>query len=165
MVDYIFMVCAYTNATDGNIFVREFYDPFLFLYCEQTAFINQFMIRQNQLIFQRELPLYRFQTRARQSSIYIGYSFIFIGVDLVLNVFPQPASCCVLRIDPCEFTVSAIVEIIMAQDILTVTKYEDVDVALLQSRTLRQGSFEYECIIKAYFPHIWITLNQTNSSL
>jgi hypothetical protein len=58
---------------------------------------------------QREIPLYQFSTRGRGSFIHSGYSFIYIAVDPIADIYPIPNNCCVLRINPTEFTVSAIV--------------------------------------------------------
>lgn len=72
----------------------------------------------------------------------------------------MPKNCCVLRLDPCVFTVSVIIEIVSAYSIIAVTNYRNIDIALFRASSAPDSQF----IIKAYFPNPWITLNQTNHS-
>lgn len=53
---------------------------------------------------------------------------------------------------------SVIIEIVQANSIIGVTNYRNIDIALFRSSSDEDSQY----IIKAYFPNIWITLNQTN---
>lgn len=45
IVDVVTMNCNFSNSTNGDIYIREFYDPFLLLFCEQSSSIFQFIVR------------------------------------------------------------------------------------------------------------------------
>lgn len=113
------------------------------------------------MIPQRIIPLYNFKIRSGAFSFFPAFSYVFIAVDPLVNVYPMPRNCCVLRLDPCEDTVSVIVEIVEASSIIAVSNYRNIDIAIFKSTS----ALNSDCIVKAYFPNIEITFNQTNHSL
>jgi hypothetical protein len=68
-------------------------------------------------------------------------------------MYPVQRNCCILRIDPTEFTVSAIVEIINASSVLFANSYLYTDLGIFESDQL--------FIIKAYSPNILVVFNQS----
>ena len=84
--------------------------------------MQQFVIREDRFIWNRNVPLYGFYVR-EGGDLYAGHTFVFIEVDfnktfLTPNISQELDSCCVLRLDPTAFTVSVIVEIVEAVDII-----------------------------------------------
>jgi len=68
----------------------------------------QYVLREFTLLYQRNIPLYKFRIKSGDNAINVGFSSVFLAVDPTLDVYPKPINCCVLRINPCTFTVSAI---------------------------------------------------------
>ena len=52
--------------------MRNFYDDFLLLYCYGGTTITQYLIRSQQLVFNRVAPLYGFLTTHSPSGILTG---------------------------------------------------------------------------------------------
>lgn len=122
--------CTQLNQTNGDLYFREFYDPFLILFCQDSTFLFQYILRSGVLIFNRQIPIYGFRTRKTGGDFYIGFNFLFLPVDSVMNIYPVNPYCCVLRLNPCEFTVSVISEIIGAYSIVAAAKVGNIDIAL-----------------------------------
>ncbi len=57
--------CTEYNSTDGTIFPRNFYDDYLIIYCYNTPTITQYLIRNEQLVYNRDIPIYGFITTSR----------------------------------------------------------------------------------------------------
>jgi hypothetical protein len=72
VIDYLLSVCLDFNSTDGTIFTRNFYDDFLLLYCYERSIFTQYLIRNEQLIFNRIVPLYGFITTNSNIGILSG---------------------------------------------------------------------------------------------
>ena len=68
--------CSY-NGTNGLIFGRNFYDSFFLIFCNQGATFSQYLIRNNQFIFNKEVPLYGFIMRDNGNLI-TGSNYIFL---------------------------------------------------------------------------------------
>ena len=107
--------CPY-NATNTLFFRREFYDDCIFVFCKEDTGVRQYLLRVDQFLFNRRIPLYGFMIR-QNGSHYSGVNFLFLEVDgnpqsIAYNISQEMGVCCVLRIDPTQFTVSAIVEIV-----------------------------------------------------
>ncbi len=56
--------CKGLNSTDGTVFPRNFFDDFLIIFCYNASTISQYLIRNKQLIYNRDIPLYGFVTVA-----------------------------------------------------------------------------------------------------
>lgn len=149
--------CTQLNQTNGDLYFREFYDPFLILFCQDSTFLFQYILRSGVLIFNRQIPIYGFRTRKTGGDFYIGFNFLFLPVDSVMNIYPVNPYCCVLRLNPCEFTVSVISEIIGAYSIVAAAKVGNIDIALF-SLLDETGSSS----LRIYFSNTWISLNESN---
>jgi hypothetical protein len=68
--------CSY-NTTNGLIFTRNFYDNFFFLLCSTAPALSQYLIRDNQFLFNRIIPLYGFTTRTG-GNWQAGTNFLFV---------------------------------------------------------------------------------------
>ena len=80
--------------------------------------------------FERIIPIYGFKTRKTPTDLFIGLNFAYLEVDEITPRFPHQKNCCVLRLDPCEFTVSVLKEIIYANNIVGVVSKNTIDVTL-----------------------------------
>jgi hypothetical protein len=58
--------------------VRNFYDDFLLLYCYGRGTIAQYLIRNQQLVFNRAVPLYGFLTTNSSSGVLPGENYVFL---------------------------------------------------------------------------------------
>jgi hypothetical protein len=75
------------------------------------------------------------------------------------SAIPMPnasASCCILRLDPDQFTVSVIAEIIPADQLITVYSMYGVDVVFYNSTEVSSSI----PAIKVYFDSAWISFSQ-----
>ena len=81
-------------------------------------------------MFERIIPIYGFKTKSSYSSFLMGDNFAYLAVDLSVPVAPMTDSCCVFRLDPCEYTVSVMKEIIFAKNVKGVISKNTVDIAL-----------------------------------
>lgn len=80
-------------------------------------------------------------------------------MDPTSNQYPASPYCCVLRLDPCQYTVSVVQEIIYANHILGVTNIHSIEIALFNETNTPNVS-----MLRVYFTNTWISLNQTNTS-
>lgn len=118
-------------------------------------------MRDDKYNFERIIPLYGFRTRRNDTSFFIGLNFAYISVDPVDYIYPPANFCCVLRIDPCEYTVSVLQEIIKTDDVIGVVSRNTIDIALYS------GQENGTTFFKIYFSQVYVALNQTkkNSSV
>lgn len=133
VMDTYTMNCS-ANLTNGIIFTREFYPPFLVLYCQGSANLYQFVIINNQINFKRILPLYGFKTRNGLESIRNALIYILIQVEIdtsTQQTYINISECCVLKLDFRLFTASVIQEIIQARTLVATSFYKNYDIALL----------------------------------
>jgi len=72
--------CSY-NLTEGLIFVRNFYDNFFFVLCQGDATITQYLIRDNDFIFNRIIPLWGFVIRPGGNWL-SGANYLFLEADI-----------------------------------------------------------------------------------
>ena len=114
-------------------------------------------MRKGSFVYERDIPLYGFITRSNDTEFYIGFNYVFLAVDPVLPVFPPNPNCCVLRLDPCQYTVSAIQEIVYANEILGLAKVDNIDVALFNKTNEKNSSY-----LRIYFQNTFVSLNCTN---
>jgi hypothetical protein len=118
----------------GLAFTRNFYDDYFFIYCEFSSTIDQYYIRKQQLIYSKAIPLYGFLTLGSDGKAAAGTDYIFIEVKIDplytgTDAFAKEVeSCCILRINPMAFTVSAIAEVIFANQLVFVESILGVDV-------------------------------------
>jgi hypothetical protein len=72
VIDFINSVCLEFNTTDGTIFTRNFYDDFLFIFCYNQTTVTQYLIRNEQFIYNRLIPIYGFMTVDAANAILSG---------------------------------------------------------------------------------------------
>jgi hypothetical protein len=75
--DIATLECSKFESLVGIIFLKEFYDPALNLFCELSQYIYQYKVRNNKLVFQRTIPLYGFVARD-ESNVFVGLNYIFV---------------------------------------------------------------------------------------
>lgn len=165
VIAYILSVCQEYNSTDGAIFTRNFYDDYLMLYCYESPTITQYLIRDETFIFNRVVPIYGFLTNNSDIGILSGQNYVFLAVKINPLYFGtvkavNSTSCCILRLDPTEYTVSVIAEIILADRLLTVYSMYGVDIFLYNS-TIVTGEMTSNPSIKVYFDSSWIAFTQS----
>lgn len=118
--------CFNYNSTDGTIFSRNFYDDYLIIFCYSSPTITQYLIRNEKFMYNREVPLYGFITVQDNTAVYAGTNYVFLEVNLDPLFFGEAklksndTNCCILRLDPDQFTVGVIAEIILANKLLAV---------------------------------------------
>lgn len=81
VVDSTQSQCAEFNSTEALIFTRNFYDDYLLLYCYHSSTMEQYILRNKQMIFNRIIPLYGFLTLGPESVAEAGANYIFIEVN------------------------------------------------------------------------------------
>ena len=128
------MKCESGNETMARIYFRQFYDPIILLFCYEDTSITQYIIRNRVFVFERIIPIYGFKTKSTYSNFLIGDNFAYLEVDLVLPVVPMTYSCCVIRLDPCQYTVSVMKEIIFAKEVRGVISKSTIDIALFSQQ-------------------------------
>jgi len=74
-----------------------------------------------------------------------------------ININLASKNCCVLRLDPFQYTVSVIKEVIFALDIEFVYKHKGLDIAYYSGSHVKETS----TFLQVYFDSTWIALNQT----
>lgn len=154
------MSCPSQNSTNGLIYTKEFYNPYLILFCEQGTNLTQYTIILNRIVFQRVIPLYGFKTRSGELSIQSTQTNIFLSVDSIYNIYPVVKGCCVLRLNPVDDTSSVIVQIINASSIVATDSFNQFDFVLLNVLT-PEGE---KSLVRVYIPQKWIAFNLTNSN-
>jgi hypothetical protein len=96
--------------------------------------ITQFLIRNEQFLFNRVIPLYGFLTVNNITTIFAGVNYVFLKVQVDPAYFgsikakTNSTNCCILRLDPDQFTVGVITEIILANRLLAVESMFGVDI-------------------------------------
>ena len=65
------------NATHTIVFPRDFKDDTLLIFCDGSSFMQQYVIREDRFIWNRDVPLYGFSVR-EGADLYAGDSFVFI---------------------------------------------------------------------------------------
>ena len=88
ILDTVTMNCPAQNLTNGLIYTREFFNPYLILFCEGGEYLSQFIIVNYQLVPQRIIPLYGFKTRIGELSIQSTNTYIFLSVDSIVDIYP-----------------------------------------------------------------------------
>lgn len=74
--------CNQLKQLVGVLYIKDFMDPSLYLFCEESEYLYQYKIRLNQFMFQRIIPLYGFLTRSDSSKLLVGVNYIFIEVSV-----------------------------------------------------------------------------------
>ena len=72
------------------------------------------------------------------------------------NISQELESCCVLRLDPTAFTVSVIVEIVEAVDIVFLESLQGVDIAYYNKTALTES----DSLLKIYYSTTWISFTE-----
>jgi hypothetical protein len=75
--DIATLECNKLESLVGIIFLKEFYNPTLNLFCELSQYMYQYKVRDNKLLFQRAIPLYGFVARD-ESNVLVGLNYIFV---------------------------------------------------------------------------------------
>ena len=148
------------GATRALLFPRQFRDDSVVVFCEGGESLSQWILRGDQFLWQREVPLYGFLVRP-QGSFFVGGTSLFLEVDfntsyMAPNISQEIASCCVLRIDPTAFTVSAISEIVEVKEVAFVETAQGVDIAYYNQTTLQETS----SFLKIYFASTFLSFSQ-----
>lgn len=115
--------CAY-NSTDVILFPRTIKDDLVLVLCESASSVTQYLLRGNEFLFNRDIPLYGFVSRLN-GTFKAGKNYVYLEVDIDPNFDPplginQNKDCCILRLDPNAFTVSTIVEVVQAKALVLI---------------------------------------------
>lgn len=69
------------NSTDVVFFPRTIKDDLVLVLCESAASVTQYLLRENEFLFNREIPLYGFVNRPN-GTFKAGKNFVYIEVDV-----------------------------------------------------------------------------------
>ena len=80
VLDLVYSNCSF-NSTGALVFKRDFKDDLLLVFCEGGASISQYLLRNNHIVFNREIPLYEFTIRSN-GTFFSGINYIFVEADI-----------------------------------------------------------------------------------
>ena len=148
------------GATRALLFPQRFRDDSVVVFCEGGESLSQWIVRGDEFLWQREVPLYGFIVRP-QGSFFAGSTSLFLEVDfntsyMAPNISQEIASCCVLRIDPTAFTVSAISEVVEVKEVVFVETAQGVDIAYYNQTNIQETS----SFLKIYFASTFISFSK-----